>query len=211
MRIAGFMPYAVAGLSVFLYTSVFAEQPKPVNVVNTPLPVEVENQVPVSGQIEVTNSSLNVNVKNLPDVYVTNSESDPIPVFVVNDVFSLREPVQKFVNSNNSSKFEIISVPYDRLLVIESVTARANYSAGGFLEEAYIIGSFSGAVQVHFLQLLKTYEDINVVRYSTSQMVRHYAAPGSSVEIEFRTAGNPDTTIFSGGVAGYYLPVENVP
>ncbi len=87
--------FTAAALSFTTLNTALAETPKQVEVVNGPIPVTVQNpqtEVSVSGTVDVSGSAVSatisgmpdVNVANVPDVYISNDEASAIPVDIQN-------------------------------------------------------------------------------------------------------------------------------
>jgi len=198
--------------SLLVLGAAWADKPvAPVTVENTPLPVTVGNTVGVTGTVGIAGTpSVKATIVGTPGVTIQNGPSEPIPVTV--DPYP-RTPFQIAISlqfpENAQQVSGSFSVPSGMRLVVETVSIRGGLAADQQLTQ-WSISVAAGAVCTHALSLPPTaavLADLNVKLYSSNNLVRLYADPGTQVSMQisrYPAIGNPG---FFGFVSGYLVPV----
>lgn len=197
-------------VSLFVLGAAWAEKTAPVTVENTPLPVTVENTIGVNGTVGIAGTpSVQATIIGTPGVTIQNAPDQPIPVSV--DPYP-RTPFQIAIRmqfpTNGYDVSGSFSVPSGMRLVIETVSIRGGLAASEQLTH-WGITVAAGAACTHALNMPSsmTLPDLNTRMYSSNDLVRLYADPGTQVSMQlsrFPAVGSPG---FFGFVSGYLVPI----
>ncbi len=147
---------------------------------------------------------VDVNVTN-PVLSVEVSNADPVPVRDVGaaarEPFQMRTVTTGFNSSSSST--EIVTVPADKVLVIEHVSAWVNTANDNGLASV-TIGS---GVELDQLPCFRTGQTANGLNhfYSCSMQTRYQVGPGATLSFVVATAAG-DGGFHRAFVSGYYLP-----
>ena len=94
----------------------------PAGAVGPIKPVEVTNELTVSGSVDISNT---------PDVVVTNDQNNPVPVTVImqnGEQLFVYEQTVTFLSGENRASRDLFTVPAGRTLLIEHIDG---FNAGG--------------------------------------------------------------------------------
>ena len=164
----------------------------PVNIVG-PLPL------PVTGTLGLAPGG---------SVTVANPATNPVLVSNINE--SLREPFQfasVFIAfSSGGSNSNVVTVPANKRLVIEHVSAAININSQGGLATAGL--GISGSNVADFIACQATGSTSSNLShfYSCSVQTKFYAAPGQTVDFGVTSADGNGTGFYKVFVSGYYVP-----
>lgn len=152
------------------------------------------------------NPTVNVNVTN-PVLPVEVSNADPVPVRDADA--AAREPFQRQTTTTafntSASSAEIVTVPADKVLVIEHASAWVNSTSDAGLASVSIgIGSMGPFDQLPCSRTGQTGNGLNHF-YSCSMQTRYYVGPGATLSVFVSTAAS-DGGFYRAFVSGYYLP-----
>ena len=144
--------------------------------------------------------------KPVSPVEITNT---PLPVL---DIDNARQPYQSgnwLVQASNGQLFantSILTVPSGKRLVIEHVTAEGS-SPNGRIISASVRTTVSVWVEDHQLVLTDQGVSANNGNFyqATSQPMKFYADPGTSVVVSFERNDNRNKTSMTFQLSGYYI------
>jgi len=173
-----------------------ADKPTPVVVTNT-----ASAPVPVTGTINVGNSSLPVEVSN----------ADPIPVSAaVNNTVTVRaegQPVQALIEPDcnpGNCEAPLYHVPTGKLLIIEFVSVRADSPDPAETIRVTVTTTLDGNSAAHELGMLEKQAVTGVsAQHLRGFPVRLYAGPDTNVALSV-AVGNPTAgiTILDATISG---------
>lgn len=149
---------------------------------------------------------------------IVNPTAAPVPVKVVDE--AAREPFQKSLSINGSTDNSTFTVPTNRRLVIEFVTAHfgepvdvkivlvkltTQLTTGSAALNHFFVPHFQGTRQGGGINQFTTDE------YAVSQQARIYAGPGTQVKFAFDlSVQSPTFRSGSMTISGYLEPVAGV-
>jgi hypothetical protein len=202
---------AAALMSHFTSPPATAIAPIPVQVTNTPLPVQgtvsanVVNPVTVSGTVNANingTPTVNANVTNA-SLTVGNPATNPVLVRDVDN--AANNPFESYVcraggvyTANCAPGLDTVTIPTTtdsgapvKMLVIEYVSGSCKAGVGGDISNVQFDIPFGG--YAHYLVPVRTYSDSNEIDYAFAQETRLYAGPGQPVTVGTeRHVGSPD-------------------
>jgi hypothetical protein len=164
----------------------------PVHIVS-PLPL------PVTGTLGLEAGS---------SVEVSNTESSPIPVRVVGQ--TVEEPFQEgtpfVLFSNGGSLTTVVTVPSNKALIIEHISATVNVNSQGGL--AAVALNRAGSNDNDYLVCENTGNTGNNLNhfYSCSAQTKFYAAAGQAITFGASTSDSSGTGSYKVFVTGHYVP-----
>jgi hypothetical protein len=178
-----------------------ATQPMPVNVTNTPLPVQ--------GTVSVGNTA-SVNVANSPSVHVSNAavsvnnaldtSSNPIPLVVVQQ----GTPYQDSCSTSGTTTCTFASLPAGMRLVIQEFDSRTVVNLPDTVENVVVQAVVNGTSQNHgfFAPVAQTNTQ---GFYTVHQPTTMYADAGSAPRCFIGTSGVSVNSAFC-ALSGYLVP-----
>jgi hypothetical protein len=186
----------IAALSVLLSPALAAAQGNP----HVPLPVTVVSPVPlpVTGSIDIGTGG---------SVTVANPETAPVPIRNVDE--QVREPFQAgavfTAFSGTSVSILLTTVPANRRLVIEHVSASVNATAiGGLAAVRMSAGGSTNVDELPCVPMGQTANNLNHF-FSCSAQTKFHASAGQTVSLGVETAGSGGFA--RGFISGYLVPV----
>ena len=187
-------PFFTIAISSFwvISTTVMADQPKDVNVVNVPT-VQARQK-----------GAWEVGIRGTPSIIVNNTENNPIPVTITTPV---RTPfafcLSSWVSVCNNQNY---TVPNDKILVIETISTdfrTPKDKAAWWLLNFFIDGkSFQ-----HLFSFPLVYKGSDYDQYVGSHQTRIYAEAGSTMQVS--SSSYAGMTIFDLTLSGYLVPVDS--
>lgn len=207
MKRKGIIGFVIALIVVFCFAiSAYADpSPKPpsdVNVVNTPLDMNVTG-------------TPNVNVANAPDVYIANSESEPIPVTMINGSSSQRMPWQDyklvpFMDGTSVANANFSGPASGERLTITYISAKCYITSGASIFNSYVQTSYAGksadfsfpmSYAGSYTQSAVNYDAL----YGGGQFLM-YQASGSNISVGFQRSDVTGDGFCEIALSGYTEP-----
>ena len=189
-----FVTLAVASLILTSRGAVASVPPvtAPVSIVS-PLPLPVTGTVTVSGVPTSTT--------------IDNSASNPVPVrdvdAVTHEPFQARTPFSQFTSGVGT--VTLVTVPADKTLVIEHVSAAINDTSGSGLVSCDLeTATLNGPVDWVVCEPMGK-NALNAF-YAANAQTKFVAGPGSVVRFGVSTVSFSGTGFVAASVSGYYIP-----
>ena len=173
-----------------------------VNVLNTPLPVQLNGSASVTGSVNVANTPLSVQVVNPPNVPPsTVTIANPVTAADIAKALGVGTPFQAQVQcnpDNGSNCFGSVPVPSNKRIVLEYVGALCLIDRS-LQTLAFAFVELVGADGLPISHFLSTNDHVGaadgptVNSVSFGQTVRLYAPPGTKINVNVAQGSTTNT------------------